>query len=148
MNEDIHEEAARWFAAQDADDMDWDGFTAWLEADPRHRQAFDAVALLDDRISTQRDAIGRELAATETPRSVVALGLWRGGGSGRRDRTGGSVAGGDAGRSLADREWRADDRAERRDARDARAAQCAHGACGRPVGLAIGRRRLFRRAAS
>ena len=31
----IAQEAAAWHAASFDDDMDWDGFTAWLEADPR-----------------------------------------------------------------------------------------------------------------
>lgn len=52
MNEDldVDEAAARWHMAQDDDAMDWDGFTRWLEADPRHRTAFDAIALLDEKI--------------------------------------------------------------------------------------------------
>ncbi|QDZ07905.1 hypothetical protein FPZ24_10750 [Sphingomonas panacisoli] len=53
MNEepdDIDEAAARWHAAQHDDAMDWDGFTRWLEEDPRHRTAYDAIALLDARI--------------------------------------------------------------------------------------------------
>lgn len=49
--EDIDEVAARWQLAQDDDAMDWGGFTRWLEADPRHREAFDAIALLDARIN-------------------------------------------------------------------------------------------------
>jgi transmembrane sensor len=43
----IEQEAVGWLARQHDDAMDWDGFTAWLEADPRHRETFDAVALLD-----------------------------------------------------------------------------------------------------
>ncbi|QBM76614.1 iron dicitrate transport regulator FecR [Sphingomonas sp. AAP5] len=63
MNEDITERAAQWHAAQDADDMDWDGFATWLEADPRHRAAFDRIALLDDDIVEQRATIVAHLAA-------------------------------------------------------------------------------------
>ena len=62
MNEDITERAAQWHAAQDADDMDWDGFAIWLEADPRHRAAFDRIALLDDDIVAQRASIVAHLA--------------------------------------------------------------------------------------
>ena len=40
-------EAAAWHAASTHDDMDWNGFTLWLEADPRHRAAYDEVALAD-----------------------------------------------------------------------------------------------------
>lgn len=54
MSEDIFEQAARWHAMQDRDDMDWDTFTAWLEVDSRHRQAFDEITLLDERIDLHR----------------------------------------------------------------------------------------------
>lgn len=53
MSEDIGDidlAAAQWHVAQDSDTMDWTGFTSWLEADPRHRSAFDAIVLLDERI--------------------------------------------------------------------------------------------------
>ena len=56
MNRDddrIENEATAWHVASARDNMDWDGFTRWLEADPRHRPAFDEVsltgALLDER---------------------------------------------------------------------------------------------------
>lgn len=38
-------EAAAWHAASDNDDMDWAGFTLWLEADPRHAAAYDQLML-------------------------------------------------------------------------------------------------------
>ncbi|CAN5421821.1 FecR family protein [soil metagenome] len=63
MGDAIEEEAARWYAAQDDDSMDWAGFTDWLGADPRHRAAFDAVALLGDAIDTHRAEIARRLDA-------------------------------------------------------------------------------------
>ncbi len=43
----IEQEAVAWLTRQHDDAMDWDGFTVWLEADPRHRETFDAFALLD-----------------------------------------------------------------------------------------------------
>ena len=46
MNPDpsIREEAIRWAArVTDPGFEDWDGFTAWLEADPVHAQAYDEV---------------------------------------------------------------------------------------------------------
>jgi transmembrane sensor len=43
----IIDQAVAWHIASAGDDMDWDGFTAWLEADPRHRAAYDEVALGD-----------------------------------------------------------------------------------------------------
>jgi len=54
MSEDIDETAARWHLRQADDDMDWDGFALWLEADPRHSAAYDAIALLDERIDRAR----------------------------------------------------------------------------------------------
>ena len=36
-DQSILEQAAAWHAACARDDMDWDGFTAWLEADARGR---------------------------------------------------------------------------------------------------------------
>lgn len=60
MNRDddtIFAEALRWQAASADDAMDWDGFTAWLEADPRHREAYDAVALGDALLAEHRDAL-------------------------------------------------------------------------------------------
>ncbi len=53
-SDDIMEAAARWHSVQDSDGMDWDRFTVWLEADPRHRSAFNEVALLDADIEGQR----------------------------------------------------------------------------------------------
>jgi len=43
----ISEEAAGWFVRQQDDGMDWEGFTRWLEADQRHRIAYDEIALID-----------------------------------------------------------------------------------------------------
>ena len=50
MNRDedtIIARAVQWHLASEADDMDWDGFAAWLAADPRHRAAYDEIALTD-----------------------------------------------------------------------------------------------------
>lgn len=45
----MREEAAGWFLRQrDPARADWDGFVAWLEADPAHNAAYEAVALADD----------------------------------------------------------------------------------------------------
>jgi len=51
MDDDIWNNALEWHSAQQQDDCDWDGFTAWLEADARHRAAFDEVALLEDSLA-------------------------------------------------------------------------------------------------
>jgi len=49
MNRDdtIWERAVAWHLASADDAMDWDGFAAWLDADPRHRDAYDEIALTD-----------------------------------------------------------------------------------------------------
>lgn len=80
MSEDIHEVAARWHTAQLNDDMDWDGFTAWLEADPRHRLAYDEIALLDARIEDALPelALPREMPSTparKLPRWAIGSGI-------------------------------------------------------------------------
>lgn len=75
MSADTDEMAARWHLAQADDDMDWTAFTEWLEADPRHREAYDAIALLDARIDAARPVLSRlltaepELRARRAPRT-------------------------------------------------------------------------------
>jgi transmembrane sensor len=73
MSEHIDDEAAAWFVAQHRDDMDWDAFTRWLEADARHPAAFDAIALLDERI----DRALPELRALGENQSIAAPRSWR-----------------------------------------------------------------------
>src|SRR6187397_2306196 len=79
MNRDeerIEEEAAAWHVASTGDDMDWVGFTRWLEADARHRLAFDEVALADAWIEDHREALAPEIgdaAQIDREDSVVAL---------------------------------------------------------------------------
>lgn len=87
MNDDIHEMAAVWLQAQARDDMDWQAFTSWLEADPRHREAFDDVALLDERVDGLRDEFARDHAANDLDGDVDGVAvhgrgrLWRWGGA-------------------------------------------------------------------
>jgi transmembrane sensor len=62
MNEsdsEIVDSAVAWqqAIARDDDVMDWPGFTDWLEADPRHRTAFDDIALIDAEVDERRLAI-------------------------------------------------------------------------------------------
>jgi len=68
-NREIFEQAAHWHLASARDDMDWDGFSSWLEADPRHRSAYDEIALgdlaLDDHRAEMAAFAGRP--AIETP---------------------------------------------------------------------------------
>lgn len=82
MNEDIRDQAWQWHCALARDDADWDGFTAWLEANPAHRAAYDEVALLDDALDRQRDRLSVVLPAEQTEEAEKAprrWGIWAGG---------------------------------------------------------------------
>jgi transmembrane sensor len=60
MNKDeakIEQEAAAWHVASANDDMDWNGFTRWLQADSRNRRAFDEVALADALVDDHRGSL-------------------------------------------------------------------------------------------
>ena len=46
-----------WHLASCRDDMDWDGFTLWLEADPRHRAHYDEITLTDAALEVRREAL-------------------------------------------------------------------------------------------
>lgn len=82
----IVSEAAAWHAASDTDDMDWDGLTLWLEADPRHAAAYDQLmltgAIVDDHRATLAPRIAMPAndsdAAPAAPRRAKWLG-WGGG---------------------------------------------------------------------
>jgi transmembrane sensor len=82
----IYEEAANWLVRERDDGMDWDGFTAWLEADPRHRAAFDELALIDAALDEHPDVLAstapmpRRIAAND--RQTVHWGRWAGLGGG------------------------------------------------------------------
>lgn len=77
MNDRITEEAALWHQALQADDPDWEGFTLWLEADPAHREAYDAVALIDDAIDRQRSRLAEiPLSAGKEKRAPLSRRAW------------------------------------------------------------------------
>ena len=82
MNEaadSIVETAAAWHAASVNDAMDWDGFTAWLEADPRHAAAYDEVALADALLDEHREGLRENdtVAANENePVDAARPRLW------------------------------------------------------------------------
>nr|WP_053000276.1 FecR domain-containing protein [Sphingomonas sp. Y57] len=84
----IREKAAEWHVRIDSDAMDWEGFAAWLDADPAHRATYDGVALLDDEIVAGREAIraaqpANDVAAierTDTPPGSHRRRWWAGGG--------------------------------------------------------------------
>ncbi|KEQ52880.1 FecR family protein [Sphingobium chlorophenolicum] len=76
--------AADWHAQLESPDMDWEAFGAWLDADPAHRVAYDAIALLDAEIEGRRDAITASLPANDVCDDQTTVGQrrrwWIGGG--------------------------------------------------------------------
>ena len=73
--EHMIDEAAAWLAASANDAMDWDGFTRWLGADPRHRAAYDEVALADALVGEHRAALRG--AVNPAPASPRWFGRWK-----------------------------------------------------------------------
>jgi len=73
----LFEQAAAWHIASANDDMDWDGFMAWLEADPRHRDAYDEIALSDAWLDDHVDGLDEAVVATETTPDVLQQRPWR-----------------------------------------------------------------------
>jgi transmembrane sensor len=69
MDEQLLDEALAWHIALGGEDADWDGFTQWLEADPRHRQAFDEIALADRLVDEHQRSLRQILPAAETERA-------------------------------------------------------------------------------
>jgi len=70
----IEQEAAAWHVASARDDMDWTGFTRWLETDPRHRAAFDQMALADALLDDHPEALAEPASpGPEAVGKVVAL---------------------------------------------------------------------------
>jgi transmembrane sensor len=67
LDEPLLDEALAWHVALAADDADWDAFTLWLEADPRHRQAYDEIALTDRLVEERKDALRQVIAAPAEP---------------------------------------------------------------------------------
>lgn len=57
--------AAAWHAQLESPDMAWDAFGDWLDADPSHRDAYDAIALLDAEIGKAAPAIAKLLPAND-----------------------------------------------------------------------------------
>lgn len=54
IDERLLDEAEAWHTALERADADWEGYVLWLEMDPRHRDAFDAIVLthriVDERV--------------------------------------------------------------------------------------------------
>ncbi|MEG3125121.1 FecR family protein [Sphingomonas sp. GB1N7] len=69
MDERLIDEALAWHQALETDDADWDGYTLWLEADPRHRAAFNEIALTNRIVDVHR----LHLRATLPEAAVAAV---------------------------------------------------------------------------
>ncbi|WP_395392805.1 FecR domain-containing protein [Novosphingobium sp. BL-8A] len=67
LPEEIWTEAARWHFASESDAMDWDAFTLWLESDPRHRRAFDEIALTDAALLEHRGELAKTVEVDVAP---------------------------------------------------------------------------------
>jgi transmembrane sensor len=72
MEDRIWDEAATWCIALKQDDCDWDGFTTWLETGPRHREVFEEIALLDDKIMRARTELAKHFPAEIPDAHVVS----------------------------------------------------------------------------
>lgn len=82
----IRDAALGWaMATRDPEFADWDGFTVWLEADPAHAEAYDAVQYALE----EADAV---LAASPEPEPVAANDNPQGWLTGRRAWLGGAMA--------------------------------------------------------
>ena len=80
MTEDlVLNTAAQWHAHVTADTVDWVAFALWLEADPRHARAYDAVALTEILLDEHASALGGPTPANddEAPFSPRALAPYR-----------------------------------------------------------------------
>lgn len=67
-------DAADWharLAAPDAGVADWEAFTAWLEADPKRRDAYTRMELLAAEIEAGRDALAEAVAVQPAPPAEV-----------------------------------------------------------------------------
>jgi len=76
-NDRIVAEATAWHAAGMHDDMDWDGFTEWLGADPAHRRAYDEVALADALLDEHRETLGAAFDDEPVAERAPATGSWK-----------------------------------------------------------------------
>jgi len=57
ISDRTYDEAAGWLVRQQDEAMDWEGFTAWLEADPCNRVAYDELAMIDAHISDHSESL-------------------------------------------------------------------------------------------
>lgn len=64
-DEGVLDEALAWHRALETDDADWDGYTLWLEADPRHRAASDQIVLTNRIVDDHAERLRTIAPATE-----------------------------------------------------------------------------------
>ncbi len=73
-----HQKAAiQWHVQLMADDADWAAFTLWLEADPAHQRAYDAVAAADRVIDNQLAVLRARLPANDVDDQSAPAPKWR-----------------------------------------------------------------------
>lgn len=71
----IDEQALGWvIRTRDTDFQDWDAFTLWLEADPAHAAAYDAMAMADADLP---QIVPAEPVTLSAPANDVEPGRWR-----------------------------------------------------------------------
>lgn len=83
IEEGILDKALAWQAILRGENADWDGYIAWLEADPRHRIAFNTLALTEAAVDEHKDALKALLdmqSADIVPRARRKFPLFLGGG--------------------------------------------------------------------
>lgn len=83
-DQQLREQALAWaIRTHDPDFADWDGFTAWLEADAAHAAAYDKVQCALDDADAALAGVPEPLAANDNPARWL---------SGRRAWLGGAIA--------------------------------------------------------
>lgn len=75
--QDIIDQAVHWHLASQRDDMDWNAFTLWLEADPAHLSAYDEIALTDASLDSVQTSDLPPLAANDDGNAAPVGGLYR-----------------------------------------------------------------------
>lgn len=76
-DETILSEAVSWHLASEGDAIDWDAFTLWLEADPRHRTAYDEIALTGQLLDEHRGELQQRDTRGTVAETPVSAGVVR-----------------------------------------------------------------------
>lgn len=72
----ILDDAIAWHVALERDGADWDAYLRWLEADPRHRAAFNSVALVDSVVAEHRQSLAAAPVPVEPSPSPSTARRW------------------------------------------------------------------------